>query len=247
MTKTSPAGTSTDTYPQSPRLPDVRRPDSTLVLSSEWQVGTAERQRLAVDLAVAAWQRIPWPPGLLSIAWFTSLDDEAVLTYSQWTGVEAADAFARGDGPTVFRDLPPAVPGLTLRPPTRYQLYRSGVREDAPVPGCVVIVSVEFDGPDAARQRRWVDLVFGALAGTSPHPGGISGHFHVSLDGTRVLNYAEWVDADAHREALEGSGRTALGDGPKWQEVQTFPGIVRSGFRRCTLARSLEQPGAPVR
>lgn len=241
MPDTSLSTTSTAFEPESPRLPDVRRLDSTLVLSTEWPVGTAERQQRAVDLAVAAWRRIPWPAGLLSITWFTSLDGEAVLTYSQWTGEDAADAFARGDGPTVFRDLPAAVPGVVLRPPTRYRLYRSGVREDAPVPGCVVMVSIEFDGADAARQRRWVDLVFDALATTPPHPGGIAGHFHTSLDGTRVLNYAEWVDADAHRDALEGSGRT-LGVGPKWRDVQTFPGIVRSGFRRCTLARTLEPP-----
>lgn len=231
---------------ESSSLPDIRRPDSTLVLASEWQVGSAERQRLAVDLAVAAWRRIPWPAGLLSISWFISLDGEAVVTYSQWAGVEFADAFARGDGPTVFRDLLPEIPGLTLAPPTRYRLYRSGTREDAPVPGCVVFVSVEFDGPDAARQRSWVELVFEALAGTPPPPGGISGHFHVSLDGTQVLNYAEWVDADAHTKALEESGGTAIGDGVKWRAVQTYRGIIRSGFRRCTLARSLQRPEGQV-
>ncbi len=34
----------------------------------------------------------------------------------------------------------------------------------------------------------------------------ISGQFHASTDGTRVLNYAEWINKDAHIQALAKSG-----------------------------------------
>lgn len=66
------------------------------------------------------------------------------------------------------------------------------------------------------------------------HHGGISGHFHVSLDGTRVLNYAEWVDEASHIEAVGGIG--SIGRGPAWRRVQTMPGVENLGFRRYTVA-----------
>lgn len=114
------------------------------------------------------------------------------------------------------------MPGIQRLGPHCYQLYRSGGlgTDDRRIAGCAVIVDVAFDEPDTERQRAWVDGVFEALE-TEPHPdpGGIAGHFHVSVDGTRVLNYAEWESAEAHREAL-----TAPGDG-----VGSRP---RSG-RRC--------------
>lgn len=32
----------------------------------------------------------------------------------------------------------------------------------------------------------------------APMPGSIAAHFHISTDGTRLFNYAEWTDAQAH-------------------------------------------------
>ncbi|MEV7908307.1 antibiotic biosynthesis monooxygenase, partial [Streptomyces anulatus] len=122
-------------------------------------------------------------------------------------------------------------------------LYRSGTRDDAPEPGCVVIVSVEFAGPDRQRQEQWVDTVFDALtAETEPHPGGVSAHFHLSVDGTRVLNYAEWTDEASHRAALESSGQGTVGSAPEWRRVVDFPGVRDSGFKRYRFHASLARP-----
>jgi Antibiotic biosynthesis monooxygenase len=89
------------------------------------------------------------------------------------------------------------------------------------------------------RQRQWVDTVFEALEPeTVPDPGGVSAHFHLSIDGTRVLNYAEWIDEEAHREAIENS-HGGIGPGPKWQRVRSFPGLKSGGFKRYRVARSL--------
>jgi hypothetical protein len=99
-----------------------------------------------------------------------------------------------------------------------------------------VIVSVEFEGPDEARQKRWVDTVLAALDGSTSHPGGgISGHFHVSLDGRRALNYAEWIDEESHRRAMEESDKETVGRGPRWRDVHEFKGIKTSGYRRYHL------------
>jgi deazaflavin-dependent oxidoreductase (nitroreductase family) len=206
-------------------LPDLTRTDVDTILVGEWTAGTPERQHAKVEETFAELEHLPWPRGLISFNAFASTDGETVLTYTQWTSGEASHEF---------------IAGVTGVDPTEYRLYRGGVRDNPPVPGCIVVVSVEFDGPDQQRQRRWVDTVLDALAAeTEPHPGGISGHFHVSTDGTRVLNYAEWTDEDAHHDALERSGRGTVGSSPDWRRVQNFPGVRSSGFKRYRLLRSL--------
>lgn len=193
--------------------------------------------------AVQPLESSPQPQGLLSINLFASSGSETVVNYAQWTSDEAYHEFARRHPQSRVDQIDRAVPGIERQEPIHYHLYRSRARERAPVAGCVVIVSVEFDGPDEQRQRRWIDTVFEALdAETELHPGGISGHFHVSTDGTRVLNYAEWTSEEAHRDALERSGQGTVGSGPKWRDVKSFPGVRSNGYSRYHLFRSLYSP-----
>ena len=170
-------------------LPDIDRPDARIAVVRQFPVagpGPAAR-RCRRDAGRLG--RSPWPDGLIARTCYVSTDAQRVLTYEQWSSdpldVAEPDAIA-------------------------FRLYRSGVRDDAPVPGCIVIVEVGTDGDDTAR--RWVDAVFDALAAeTTLHPGGISGHFHISVDGTRVLNYAEWVDEASHVQASATPGPLAVG------------------------------------
>ena len=191
-------------------LPDIDRADVKVVVVRQLPVESPDSQRSIGDAALAAWDAGLWPDGVLSRTCYLSTDGQRVLTYEQWS-----DDHAR------------AVDNGTIA----YRLYRSGAREDAPVPGCIVIVEVQTDGHDTAR--RWIDTVFEALAAeTTLHPGGISGHFHISVDGTRVMNYAEWIDEQSHVEALSGTG--SIGRGPAWRRVQAMPGVTSLGFRRYT-------------
>lgn len=166
--------------------------------------------RSDAELVLVARSRVPFEPrpaGLLDVRWLEGVDDGGVVTYSQWSG--PADA----DGAVAYRR------------------YRSEglASPDLPV-GCVVLVSAEFDRPGVAEE--WVDLVFSALASEpEPHPGGISGHFHVSVDGRRVLNYAEWTSAEAHRDAL-ARGNGAVGVSEPWRRVRSFAGLKDSDVRR---------------
>jgi hypothetical protein len=108
------------------------------------------------------------------------------------------------------------------------------------ISGCVVIVDVVFDGPDPGRQRDRVDTVFEALeSDPALQPGGISGHFHLGLDGNRVLNHAEWESAGAHIEALAGPGDGIGSETPRWRRVRTSGG----GVKRYTPALSLSAGG----
>ncbi|WP_433274068.1 hypothetical protein ACQPZF_20710 [Actinosynnema sp. CS-041913] len=147
----------------------------------------------------------PRPEGLLADYRLAGSGD--VVTYSQWSGSPDVDGFVA------------------------YRRYRStGLRDAAAEPGCVVLVSVEFERPGVAEQ--WVDLVFEALAAEEePHPGGISGHFHISTDGLRVLNYAEWTSAAAHIDAVS-RGNGSVGVSEVWQRVHAFPGLKSSDVRR---------------
>jgi hypothetical protein len=193
-----------------PALPDIDRPDVQIAVVRQLPVETRDRQRSLADATLAAWDASLWPDGVLSRTCYLSTDGQRVLTYEQ-----------RSDDHTA-----PVDPGAIA-----YRLYRSGARDDAPVPGCIVIVDVQTDGHDTAR--RWVDTVFEALAAEARlHPGGISGHFHISLDGTRVMNYAEWIDEQSHIAALSGTG--SIGRGPAWQRVQTMPGVTNLGVQRYT-------------
>jgi hypothetical protein len=203
--------------------PDIGRADAGAVSVTEWSVGAVDLQEITANTLINAWQREDWPEGLMSMNLFASTDGKTLLNYAQWATCEACEKFAGA-----------------LDEAVQYRLHRSRARDAASIPGCVVIVSVEFDGPDEARQRRWIDLVFDALD-SEPQlpPGGISGHFHISTDGTRVLNYAEWITPEAHRAALENSGQGTVGRGPKWLEVRNFPGIKANSFKRYKLIRSL--------
>jgi hypothetical protein len=226
-------------------LPQIDRPDAGLAAITEFTVGSPERLQALLDASAAAWANLPWPETLLSITWLASLDGQKALAYAQWRDDSEFESYGRIQKPALAQHFRTALPDLAPQPPVFYRRYRSGVRAGAPVPGCIVIVSVAFDGPDEARQRAWIDAVFGALeADPQPAAGGIGGHFHASVDGTRVLNYAEWVDEASHQAALDRAGTGTIGAGPKWQAVQAFPGVTGSQVTRYRFARRLV--GAPV-
>ncbi|HEY8549274.1 MAG TPA: hypothetical protein VIL35_04900 [Vicinamibacterales bacterium] len=223
-------------------LPDIARPDVGIVAVSEWEVGTAERQQKLFEASTAAWEAIRWPETLLSINWLASLDGERALAYVQWANDTQFEEFRTTVRPALFARIQEALPDIQPSPARFYRLHRSRVRPDATPPGCIVIVRVEFEAPEETRQKAWIDTVFQALdAEENLHPGGLAAHFHVSADGAGVLNWAEWTDAAAHQEALDGSKQGTIGSNPLWQRVLTFPGMTAHGFRRYRFARSLSR------
>jgi hypothetical protein len=71
--------------------------------------------------------------------------------------------------------------------PVRYRLYRSMRDEQqTDTPRCVITATFDVDGPE--RQRHIVDRLVDAAAAIGSLPGALSSHFHISTDGTRVLN-----------------------------------------------------------
>ncbi|MBB5934643.1 antibiotic biosynthesis monooxygenase [Streptomyces zagrosensis] len=239
-------------------LPDVTRLDAELVTFSTWGVGTPERQRAAVEAIAATWQRLPWPtPDLLSYTVYTATDGETLAHFAQWTNEAARAAYvSAGQQVPHAKEIDAAVPGIERSGVTPYRRYRSAFTPEAdgvgaPVPGCVIAVSIEFDGPDEERLRRWVDGWFhGDEAELDDAFNGLlAAHFHVSTDGTRVLNYAEWVSEQAHIDALAGVHDTHTespeesAEDDQWRSQLTFPGLKATGFKRYHLSWS----GTPQR
>lgn len=68
----------------------------------------------------------------------------------------------------------------------------------------------------------------------------LAAHFHVSTDGTRVLNYAEWKSAEHHIAALTAPGEVVGNPSPLWERVQKYPGVTGGGVNRCTPALSMK-------
>lgn len=113
-----------------------------------------------------------------------------------------------------------------------FTLYRTKEpAADKPV-GCVVVVTVDTD--DEATARAWVDSVFVAMASEpNPHPGGVSAAFHIREDGKQAVNYAEWVSAEDHEDAVTRTSLRGVGSDTKdWERVRNFPGVRHGGFTR---------------
>ncbi|MFH8611289.1 antibiotic biosynthesis monooxygenase [Streptomyces sp. NPDC018029] len=216
-------------------LPDPTRRDGGLTFISTWSTGSPERQRATLDAIAKAWETRPWPhEGLLSYTVYAGSDGSTVLHHSQWRDEEAYQDFfaSAGNGRDARNaDIDAAVPGIERLGLNKTRLYRSwtdGRGREGREPGAIVIVQVDFEGPDADRQRAWVDGVVEALdsgpAGTDGF-GLYAAHFHLSTDGRRVVNYAEWESEQAHIDALASAGDGVGSPTPEWRRVREFPGV----------------------
>jgi NAD(P)H-dependent FMN reductase len=228
------------------RLPDIARPDVEAVVVNQWTVGSPERQQAVVDAIADQWAHRSRPEALVSFTTFTSTDGDAVLTYAQWTSDHAKPEAMKAHEPTGARALQDAVGGIEPSQPVSYHLYRSFIPVGAPPrkPGtAVIVVNIDADSPE--RAREWIDAVLDALGSEGePHPGLISTHFHISANGTQILNYAEWVDEDAHRDALQNGPTEGIGqtDSPHWRNVRNMPGITPAGLQRYLPAPRSPRP-----
>lgn len=208
-------------------LPDIGRPDAPLVLVGEWTVPAGEQQR-TVDAVADQWSRTGWPDGLVSHTVFAGGDHRTVLHYSQATSEDGLRAFAHAK-PGWAAGVDATVAGITRRGVTAYRLHRSVIAsESGRSPGCVVVVQFHTDGTE--RAGDWVDRLVDTGNREAAPPGLLSAHFHVALDGTRILNYAEWTDPAAHQATL--GHRPA--DNDVVQIVDDTPGVRFLGFHRFT-------------
>ncbi|HET6858183.1 MAG TPA: antibiotic biosynthesis monooxygenase [Streptomyces sp.] len=215
--------------------PVIDRPDSDSVLVGMFSTGGNGQQRAVAEAVLAHWQKEPWPRGLLSFNCYVSTDGADVLTYEQWASAEELRASLEQGG--VSRTEPvDGMEGVEYTGPVHYRLYRSSATEEPLVPGCFVFASLYVEGHEAARQ--WVDVVLDSVdmskVAEREHPGGISAHFHISVDGTTALNYAEWVSEEAHIGFVDGAVRQEA-----LEQVGGMPRTAGIGDNRFLLFRGL--------
>ncbi|MBT2386701.1 antibiotic biosynthesis monooxygenase [Streptomyces sp. ISL-11] len=219
-------------------FPDVDRTDSGLALITPLHVGTAGIQRAVADAVVAEWTAAPRPAGLLSQSCYVSTCGENVWTYEQWAGLESYRASGR------MYEKPAALPGLgeggadiERSAPIAFELYRSNLYDTQRIPALIVAPTFDVDGRGA--QRAIVDaLLDGPLKATVP--GLLAAHFHYSLDGSRVLNYAEFTEESAHVAFLAGPTAQAA-----TRLTQEMPGVRGIGGKRYLLHGSVVTAPAP--
>ena len=191
--------------------PDLDRSDVAEVQIAEW-IGVAPGLcRSAAEVALASWEAEPWPEDLVSHACLLSEDGLHVAHYLQW----------RGSAPSEPYGLSVPLPGIQRRPIQACHLYRSRVARAGAAPGAVVIAVYESDGEQAAH--RFIETMTDPSI-TSPPEGLIAGHYHVSRGGRQVLNYAEWIDAEANAR-FRGSPTQAVFN----RIVEASPGVRPMG------------------
>ncbi|WAL94798.1 antibiotic biosynthesis monooxygenase [Streptomyces sp. Je 1-369] len=180
-------------------LPDPARADGGLTFISTWSTGSPERLRATLDAIAKAWETRPWPhEGLLSYTVYAGADGSTVLHYSQWRDEAAYQDFFAGVGngrDARNSEIDAAVPGIERLGLNKTRLYRSwsgGRAGEVHEPGTVVIGQTDFGSPDPEGQRARSDRAVEALdGGTADGPGPYAAHFHLTLDGKRVITYAE--------------------------------------------------------
>ncbi|MFF3378945.1 antibiotic biosynthesis monooxygenase family protein [Streptomyces sp. NPDC002680] len=203
-------------------MPRVRRPDVVSVHVSHWYVPDRERGLADLHDLVAQWTTTPWPEEVLSFSCFLGTDDDTVLTYTQCAE------------PGAYRRMLDALGGVARAEAVEYRPHRSVVLDSTATPGCVIVAMFDVDGPD--RQELIVEAVADTVADPAGRrdPGLLSANFHVSRDGTRVLNYAEWTSDEAHRAFLAGATHTTTR-----RVSDDTPGVRPIGFKRYHLHRSI--------
>jgi hypothetical protein len=120
--------------------------------------------------------------------------------------------------------------------PLTYHHYRTYLVEGRDPDDAALVVAVEiYFAPGAAdRRETWVDLVIAAIETDPAMPSGlISAQFHLSDDGSHVLNLALWTSEADYDAALQsGPPGIAQSDTAAWRAVTSFDGIVRNVIGR---------------
>ncbi|MER5489641.1 antibiotic biosynthesis monooxygenase [Streptomyces sp. NPDC002490] len=220
-------------------LPDLTLSGTVTVTVWSTDAATTPRVLTAVDRAWRAQPEERRPPAYAVCA---AADGSTLLHYARWPDDTAATT---GPGPyeEAVRTAAPVAERLAHG---AYHRYRTGPRAEGEdrTAGCLVVVTVTFDGADPDRQRDWTDGMF-AATGHDPYDrtGVIAAHFHTSADGTEVLNLAEWESEEAHRAAFEGAPADPADpvDGQPAEEPAVEPELTPE--QQAAWARVVNYPG----
>ncbi|UKY52639.1 antibiotic biosynthesis monooxygenase [Streptomyces inhibens] len=223
-----------------PDFPDFRRDDAGTVLLSPWIVPDAAFQRPAADSVLAEWEHRQRPDAMLSLTAFLSTDGSHVLHYAQWTDDDAHREWGRTKRPAVVGRIDAAIPGIRRPGLVRYRRYRSYVPPRPVGRRPALLVTPAFATAGADAQRALADTVVDLLT-REQVPGLLGAHFHLSQDGERVLNVAEWTDTSAWREFVDHGASARL----LRAAVDALAGVTPAPAVLAQPATAADDPGGP--
>ncbi|MGW1773315.1 hypothetical protein [Streptomyces sp. NPDC002104] len=223
-------------HPQNPTTarPVLDSPESAVALVTTVPV-EAPGLGLATAEAAARLGADPqaWPRGLRSFTVYLDNTGDTVLTYTQWESEQSLKEALSAPASTWPADLA-AVAGAGAGTPTAtpFRHYRT-VQGTAPADPQALPESFPvafFDTADETAAREWLDGLLAAeetSEGTDrAYPGALAAHLHISLDGTRVLSFSEWLteeQAAAHIEAVwEAVLKQFGGTGTLYRHIGTY-------------------------
>ncbi|WP_405739935.1 hypothetical protein OG422_04535 [Streptomyces sp. NBC_01525] len=205
-------------------MPDLAHPDAHAVFMTYRYVADADQGRALLDEIADAWEKAERPKEILAFFCYLSTDGTTVMTYAQCTDSAVYRPFAGG------------LPAASARvEPIEFRLHRSVVLSPTAGPPNALVTAL-FDVDGAERQQRIVASVAENLerAPADEYTGLIASHFHLSVDGTRVINFAEWTSDEAHVVFLDGATRHS-----SLRITNDMPGVRPIGYRRYHLHRSI--------
>jgi C-6 monooxygenase len=110
-----------------------------------------------------------------------------------------------------------------------------------PDAGFVAVVTIRLNRPDATDEL--LDLLVREVEEWVRYrPGFLSANYHVSQDGSRLVNYAQWATEDAYR----GSFRDNPGSGSLRDAILAVDGVEGLEMVGYTLVRSVVAAASPA-
>ncbi|MFD4371222.1 hypothetical protein [Streptomyces sp. NPDC058486] len=219
-------------HPQNPTTsrPVLDSPESAVALVTTVPVEGPGRGS-AVAEAVARLGADPeaWPRGLRSFTVYVDNTGDSVLTYTQWESEQSlTEAAPAAIWPAGLGALPHA--GVPTATPFRHYRAVLGTAPADPEALPESFPVAFFDTADEAAARDWLDGLLAAEETSEgadrAYPGAVAAHLHISLDGTKVLSFSEWLSeeqAAAHIEAVwEAVLKEFGGTGTLYRHVGTF-------------------------
>src|ERR1700730_4275032 len=154
-----------------------------------------EKQQELVDIWLEEGKKFETWPGFVSATLHRSLDGKRVLNYAQWQKAEDWQALAK-QGVQLFARFK----GVGRADPHLYEVvYLSTATEMAQVTvelAVPVATMINVFEVEPEQQQHLVDIWLEEGKKFETWPGFVSATLHRSLDGKRVLNYAQWQKAE---------------------------------------------------
>lgn len=176
--------------------PSLAADEYSLLVLGRWRSNDADA---AAKASATAWEAVVWPTGLLA---HSALVAEDGRTLAQLSLARSRRAFEDFDKQRWAARVDALHPGVERVAVTGYHPYRA-VEIDQRTPiGCIVVVT--FDTRSTEHAEEWIDAVADAATATDTPTGLLASRFHIAVDGTSLINYAEWRSVGAHTTATAG-------------------------------------------